>query len=205
LGKCRSICASADPCIRNWSDIRACIRNLLDVHATYLESYYYVTNILISCGRSIAVKVGPMPIHLCNCRSMHRELVGHPRFYQKFVGRPRYVFGIYVTNILISCGRCIAVKVGQMPIHFVQVPIHASRIGRTHTLVSEICWTSATYWQSYYYVTNILISCGRYIAVTVGQMPIHVSGIGRTSMLVSEICWTSKLRIGHHTTMLPIY
>jgi len=129
----------------------------------YLESYYYVTNILISCGRSIAVKVGPMLIHLCNCQSMHRELVGHPRFYQKFVGHPRYVFGIYVTNILISCGRCIAVKVGQMPIHFVQVPIHASGIGRTHTLVSEICWTSATYWQSYYYVTNILISCGRCI------------------------------------------
>src|SRR6266699_1474188 len=42
--KCRSISASAYPCIRNWSDIRACIRNLLDVHATYLESYYYVTN-----------------------------------------------------------------------------------------------------------------------------------------------------------------
>ncbi len=80
------LCASADPC--NWSDIHACIRNLLDIHAMYCESHYY---------------------------------------------------GI---NIVISCGRCIAVKVGQMPIHSVQVPIHASGIGQTSTLVSEICWTS---------------------------------------------------------------
>ena len=87
-------CARADPCIRNWSDIHACIRNVLDIHTTYGELYYYVVNILISCGRCIAVKVGQMPIHLCKCRSMHQELVGHPRLYQKFVGRPRYVFGI---------------------------------------------------------------------------------------------------------------
>jgi len=77
-------CAGADPCIRN----------VLDIHTTYGELYYYVVNILISCGRCIAVKVGQMPIHLCKCRSMHQELVGHPRLYQKFVGRPRYVFGI---------------------------------------------------------------------------------------------------------------
>ena len=56
-------CASANSCLMNWSDIHACIRNLLDIHATYLESYYYVTNILISCGWCIAVKVGQMPIH----------------------------------------------------------------------------------------------------------------------------------------------
>src|SRR6267378_4223490 len=79
-------CASANSCLMNWSDIHACIRNLLDIHTMYWESYYYVT------------------------------------------------------NILISCGRCIAVKVGQMLIHSVQVPIHA--IGRTSTLVSEICWIS---------------------------------------------------------------
>ena len=68
------------------------------------------------------------------------QLVGHPRLYQKFVGHPRFVLGIYVTNILMSCGQCIAVKFGQMPIHSVLVPIHA--IGRTSMLVSEICWTS---------------------------------------------------------------
>src|SRR6267378_3704694 len=81
-------CARADPCIRNWSDIHACIRNVLDIHTTYGELYYYVVNILISCGRCIAVKVGQMPIHLCKCRSMHQEF------------------------------------------------------GRTSALVSEICWTS---------------------------------------------------------------
>src|SRR6266700_3015637 len=37
----------------------------------------------------------------------------------------------YVTNILIRCDRCIVVKFGQMPIHSVQVPIHASEICRT--------------------------------------------------------------------------
>src|SRR6266700_2200658 len=182
------------------------------------------------------------------------QLVGHPHLYQKFVGHPRYVFGIYVTNILMSCGRCIAVKVGQMPIHSVLVLIHA--IGRTSTLVSEICWTPtlcignlcyqyinelwpmyscesgadadpcnwsdihtcirnlldihAMYCESHYYGINIVISCGRCMAVKVGQMPIHsvqvpihASGIGQTSTLVSEICCTSTLCIGNHTTMLP--
>src|SRR6266446_3372698 len=43
-------------------------------------------------------------------------------------GEPYY----YVTNILICCCRCIAVKFGQMPILSAQVPIRAS----------EICWTS---------------------------------------------------------------
>jgi hypothetical protein len=46
-------CASADHRIRNWSDI----------HAMYWELYYYVTNILISGGRCIAVKVGQTLIH----------------------------------------------------------------------------------------------------------------------------------------------
>jgi len=46
-------CAGADPCIRN----------LLDIHIMYWQSYYYVTNILIFCGRGIAVKFGQMPIH----------------------------------------------------------------------------------------------------------------------------------------------
>ncbi len=75
---------------------------------------------------------------------MHQELVGHPRLYQKCVGH-HTTYGelyYYVTNISISCGRCIAVKVGQMPIHSVQEPIHASGIGRTSTLVSEMYWTS---------------------------------------------------------------
>jgi len=53
------------------------------------------------------------------------QLVGHPRLYQKFVGHPRFVLGIYVTNILMSCGRCIAVKVGQTLIHSVRVLIQS--------------------------------------------------------------------------------
>src|SRR6266567_3571174 len=81
-------CARADTCIRNWLDIHTCIRNVLDIHTTYWELYYYVV------------------------------------------------------NILISCGRCMAVKVGQMPIHFCASANPSSEIGRTSTLVSEICWTS---------------------------------------------------------------
>src|SRR6266436_3617523 len=116
-----------------------CIRNLSDIHAMYWESYYCVT------------------------------------------------------NILISCGRCITVKFGQMPIHSVQVPIHASEI------LSDI---HAMCWEPYYYVTNILICCGRCIAVKFGQMPIHSVQV---PIRASEICRTSTLCLGNHTTMLPIY
>src|SRR6266699_1945348 len=109
-------CAGADPCIRNfignqrfvlgtilicyqyinlmrpmycceiWADADPffagadpCIRNLSDIHTMYWEPYYYVTNILICCGRCIAVKFGQMPIlgkcrsFLCRCRSMHQK------------------------------------------------------------------------------------------------------------------------------------
>src|SRR6266446_4913356 len=48
----------------------------------------------------------------------------------------------YVNNILICCDQCIAIKFGQMVIHSVQVPIHASELCWISTLVSEICWTS---------------------------------------------------------------
>src|SRR6267143_94550 len=109
----------------------------------------------------------------------------------------------YFNNILICCDRCITVKFGQMLIHSVQVPIHASEIYRTSMLcIRNLSDIHAMYWESYYYVTNILICCGRCIAVKFGQMlipsvqvPIHAS----------EICQTSTLCIGNHTTMLPIY
>src|SRR6266568_1287630 len=45
-----------------WADAGRCFRNLSDIHAMYWEPYYYVTNILICCGRCIAVKFGQMPI-----------------------------------------------------------------------------------------------------------------------------------------------
>src|SRR6267143_1957544 len=99
----------------------------------------------------------------------------------------------YVTNILICCGRCIAMKFGQMPIHSVQVPIRASEI------LSDI---HAMYWEPYYYVTNILICCGRCIAVKFGEMPIHSAQV---PIRASEICRTSTLCIGNYITMLPIY
>src|SRR6266699_3920863 len=129
-------CAGADPCIRNLSDI----------HAMYWEPYYYVTNILIFCGRCIAVKFGQMPIHsvqvpiraseICRTSTLCIRTLSdiHAMYWE-----PYY----YVTNILICCSRCIAVKFGQMPIPSVQVPIRASEI------LSDI---HAMYWESYYYV-----------------------------------------------------
>src|SRR6266699_2990259 len=114
-----------------------CIRNMSDIHAMYWESYYYVTNILICCGRCIAVKFGQMPIHsvqvpihaseICQTSTLcirHMSDI-HAMYWESYY---------YVTNILIFCDRCIAVKFGQMPIHSVQVPIRASEICRTSTL-----------------------------------------------------------------------
>src|SRR6266446_465492 len=108
-----------------------CIRNLSDIHTMYWESYYYVTNILICCGRCIAVKFGQMPIpsvqvlihasEICWTSTLCiRNLSDiHAMYWESYY---------YVNNILIFCDRCIAVKFGQMPIHSVQVPIHASEI-----------------------------------------------------------------------------
>src|SRR6267378_4279909 len=71
-----------------------CIRNMSDIHAMYWESYYYVNNILIFCGRCIAVKFGQMlilsvrvPIHASEILSDIHTI------YQKFVGHPCYVLG----------------------------------------------------------------------------------------------------------------
>src|SRR6266702_3399816 len=189
-------CAGADPCIRNLSDI----------NTMYWELYYYVTNILISCGRCIAVKFGQMPIHsmqvpihaseICRTSTLCiRNLSDIHSMYWE----PYY----YGTNILICCSRCIAVKFGQMPIHSVQVPIHKSEIYRTSTLcIRNLSDIHAMYWEPYYYVTNILICCGRCIAVKFGQMPIHSVQV---PIHASEIYWISTLCIGNHTTMLPIY
>src|SRR6266446_2665033 len=114
-------CAGADPCIRNLSDI----------YAMYWEPYYYVTNILICCGRCIAVKFGEMPIHSVQVPIHASEILSdiHAMYWE-----PYY----YVTNILICCGRCIAVKFGQMPIYSVQVPIHTSEIlSDIHTMYQK--------------------------------------------------------------------
>src|SRR6266446_5287428 len=114
---------------------------------------------------------------------------------RNFIGHPCYVLGTILLcyQLLICCGRCIAVKFGKMPILSVQVPIHASEI------LSDI---HAMCWEPYYYVTNILICCGRCIAVKLGQMPIHSMQV---PIRASENCRTSTLCIGNHTTMLPIY
>ena len=69
-------CAGADPCIRNLSDI----------HAMYWEPYCYVTNILICCGRCIAVKFGQMPILSVQVPIHASEiLLDIHTMYQKFV------------------------------------------------------------------------------------------------------------------------
>src|SRR6266700_878763 len=189
-------CAGADPCIRN----------LLDIHTMYWESYYYVTNILIFCDRCIAVKFGQMPIHsvqvlihaseICRTSTLCiRNLADiHAMYWELYY---------YVTHILISCGRCIAVKFVQMPIHSVQVPIHASEICRTSTLcIRNLSDIHAMYWESYYYVTNILICCGRCIAVKFGEMPIHS---GQVPIHASEICQTSTLCIRNMSDIHAMY
>src|SRR6266700_414407 len=173
-----------------------CIRNLSDIHAMYWESYYYVTNILICCGRCIAVKFGEMPIHSVQVPIHASEILLdiHAMYWELYY---------YVTHILISCGRCIAVKFGQMPIHSMQVPIHASEICRTSTLcIRNLSYIHSMYWESYYYGTNILICCSRCIAVKFGEMPIHSVQV---PIHASEICRTSMLCIGNYTAMLPIY
>src|SRR6266446_5946428 len=135
-----------------------------DIHAMYWELYYYVTHILISCGRCIAVKFGQMPIHsmqvpihaseICRTSTLCiRNLSDIHSMYWE----PYY----YGTNILICCSRCIAVKFGQMPIPSVQVPIHASEICRTSTLcIRNLSDIHSIYWEPYYSVTNILICYG---------------------------------------------
>src|SRR6266568_1995794 len=112
------ICADADPF---FAGADPCIRNLSDIHTMYWEPYYYVTNILICCGRCIAVKFGKMPILSVQVAIHASEILSdiHAMYWE-----PYY----YVTNILICCGRCIAVKFGQMLIHSVQVLIHVSEI-----------------------------------------------------------------------------
>ena len=130
-----------------------------------------------------------------------RNLSDIHTMYQKYVWHPCYVLGTILLcyqyiNLLwpmYSCEIWADANLGQMPILSVQVPIHASEI------LSDI---HAKYWEPYYYVTNILISCGRCIAVKFGQMLIHSVQV---PIHASEICRTSTLCLGNHTTMLPIY
>src|SRR6267143_1617198 len=182
------------------------IRNMSDIHAMYWESYYYVTNILICCDRCIAVKFGQMPIHSVQVPIHASEICRTSMVFIRNMSDIHAMYWesyYYVTNILICCDRCIAVKFGQMPIHSVQVPIHASEICRTSMVfIRNMSDIHAMYLELYYYVTNILICCGRCIAVKFGQMPIHSVQV---PIRASEICRTSMLCIGNHTTMLPIY
>src|SRR6266700_1529572 len=120
-------CAGADPCIRNLSDIHAMHQKFIG-HPLYVLGiillWYQYINLLqpmYSCeiwGDADPFCAGADPCirNLSDIHAMYWEL-----YY-------------YVTNILICCGRCIAVKVGQMPMHSVQVPICASEICRTSTL-----------------------------------------------------------------------
>src|SRR6266566_4466167 len=113
----------------------------------YWESYYYVTNILICCGRCIAVKFGQMPILSVQVPIHASEILSDIHtMYQKFVRHPHYVLGTILLcyqyiNLLRPMYSC---EIGQMPIHSVQVPIHASEI------LSDI---HAMCWEPYYSVT----------------------------------------------------
>src|SRR6266700_3019393 len=123
---------------------------LSDIHAMCWEPYYYVTNILISCGRCITVKFGQMPIHSVQVPIHASEILSD---IHTMCWEPYY----YVTNILISCGRCIAVKFGQMPILSQQVPIHASEIlSDIHTIyqkfVGHPCYVLGTTLLCYQYI-----------------------------------------------------
>src|SRR6266446_6180475 len=137
-----------------------CIRNMSDIHAMYWESYYYVNNILIFCGRCIAVKFGQMlilsvqlPIHASEISSDIHTM------YQKFVGHPRYVLGT-----ILLCYQYI-----------------------------NLLWLM--------YSCEIWVNANPFCA---GADPCIGNFVGHPHY-VSEICWTSTLCIGNHTTMLPIY
>src|SRR6266446_6373662 len=117
------IWADADPfpCIRNF------IGHPCYVLGTILLCYQYI-NLL-------------WPMYSCEIwANADPFCAGADPCIKNFVGHPHYVSAIYwelyyyLTNILICCGRCIAVKFGEMPIHSVQVPIHASEICRTSML-----------------------------------------------------------------------
>src|SRR6266699_2323124 len=153
-------CAGADPCIRNMSDIHAAseicrtstlrIRNMSDIHAMYWESYYYVTNILICCGRCIAVKFGEMPIHSVQVPIHASEnLSDIHAMHQKFIGHPLHVLGT-----IILCYQYINLL---RPMYSCEIWADADPF-----CASEICRTSdiyTMYGEPYYYVTNILICC----------------------------------------------
>src|SRR6266446_2418176 len=137
---------------------------------------------MYSCEIWADADLGQMPIHSVQVPIHASEILSdiHAKCWE-----PYY----YVTNILICCGRCIAVKFGQMPIHSVQVPIHASEI------LSDILPMS---WEPYYYGTNILICCRRCIAVKFGQMPIlSVQVPIHASEILSDIHTMHQKFVGH--------
>src|SRR6266446_3833316 len=178
------IWADADPfpCIRNF------IGHPCYVLGTILLCYQYINLLWPMYSCEIWANANPF----CAGRSMHQKFCRASTLCIRNLSDIHTIYWesyYYVNNILICCDRCIAIKFGQMLIHSVQVPIHASEICQTYTLcIRNLLDIHAMYWELYYYVTNILICCGRCIAVKFGQMPIHSGQVPiHTSEILSDI------------------
>src|SRR6267143_1473419 len=104
-------CAGADPCIRNF------VGHPHYVLGTILLCYQYINLLWPMYSCEIWANADPFCAGADPCIRNLLEI--HAMYWESYC---------YVTNILICYGRCIAVKFGQMPIHSVQVPIHASEI-----------------------------------------------------------------------------
>src|SRR6267378_2286473 len=114
---------------------------------------------------------------------------------RNFVGHPHYVFGT-----ILLCYQYINLL---WPMYSCEIWADADPFcAGADPCIRNLLDIHTMYLEPYYYVTNILIYCGRCIAVKFGQMPIHSVQV---PIRASEICWTSTLCIWNHTTMLPIY
>src|SRR6266699_2337914 len=121
----------------------------------YWEPYYYVTNILICCGRCIAVKFGQMLILSVQADPCIRNFIGHP---------------CYVLGTILLCYQYINLL---WPMYSCEIWANADPFcAGADPCIRNFSDMHTMYWEPYYYVTNILICCGRCIAVKFGQMPI---------------------------------
>src|SRR6266568_1385247 len=141
-----------------WADAGRCFRNLSDIHAKYWEPYYYVTNILICCGRCIAVKFGQMLIHSVQVPIHASEILSDIHaMHQKFVGHPCYLLGtilLYYRYINLL-----------QPIYSCEILADADPFcAGADPCIRNLLDIHAMYWEPYYYITDILICCSQCIA-----------------------------------------
>src|SRR6266446_299855 len=124
---------------------------LSDIHAKYWEPYYYVTNILICCGRCIAVKFGQMPILSVQVPIHASEILSDIHtIYQKFVGHPCYVLGT-----ILLCYQYINLL---WPMYSCEIWADADPFcAGADPCIRNMSDIYAMYWEPYCYVTNILI------------------------------------------------